>query len=316
MQTVTKTFSDAGTSTGLFVRKGDDFVYTVDVSSDFDGELYLERTRDNGMTYTDRIAIAADVTSATVRDAEGLYRFRVEYGVGTVALTGTAAVTLAEADSDEISDGQTLKNKLGQVVARVKERSLEVTGLDTTGQPEDATLGTQSAQPAAGKVLMTIERMGAFFRMNFTLTAAQIVVTDDTTNGSFGALKLFDFNEASLLILGCRQNYTAYAEGAALTTAAGDAVFAIGVGTDAIAAAADGVLATANKNIGASIAQTDSGGTTTGTAHTASGLASDGTGTAKDVALNWSGSAATIDATSTIAVTGTITIVGVLMGDD
>lgn len=32
--------------------------------------------------------------------------------------------------------------------------------------------------------------------------------------------------------------------------------------------------------------------------------------------LNWSGSAATIDATSTIDVTGTITVIGIFMGDD
>jgi hypothetical protein len=32
--------------------------------------------------------------------------------------------------------------------------------------------------------------------------------------------------------------------------------------------------------------------------------------------LNWSGTAATIDANSTIAVTGTITVAGVFLGDD
>ncbi len=39
-------------------------------------------------------------------------------------------------------------------------------------------------------------------------------------------------------------------------------------------------------------------------------------GTVIDLNLNWSGTAATIDATSTIDVTGTIRVVGVLLGDD
>lgn len=42
----------------------------------------------------------------------------------------------------------------------------------------------------------------------------------------------------------------------------------------------------------------------------------DGTSTAADLYLNWSGTAATIDATSTITVTGTITVAGRMMGDD
>ena len=129
-------------------------------------------------------------------------------------------------------------------------------------------------------------------------------------------MKLFDFAEQGLAIIGCRQNYTAYAEGAALTGGAGDAVFEIGVGTVAIAAAADGTLGATNDNVGVDIDQTLSGGTTTGTVHTFSSLVADGTATASDLYLNWSGTAATIDANSTIDVTGTITVVGVMLGDD
>jgi hypothetical protein len=192
---------------------------------------------------------------------------------------------------------------------------VSATRLDVTAPATDSVVGVVAA-PAAGTVAVTIKRVGDMFTLVFTLTAAQISVTDGAASGSYGSLKLFDFAEQGISYLGCRQNYTAYVEGAALTTAAGDADFVIGVGATAIAAAADAVLAVGNQNIGGSIAQTNSAGTTTGTLHSGSNTAIDGTSTASDIYLNFSGSAATIDASSTIAVTGTIQITGVMLGDD
>jgi hypothetical protein len=176
-------------------------------------------------------------------------------------------------------------------------------------------------QPAAGTVVVRDSGQGSglrypMFHLTFTLTGASIPVTDAAGSGSHGPLKLFDFNEGGIVFLGCRQDYTAFAEGAALTGAAGDAAFKIGVGTAIIAAAADGALATANKDIGGEISVTLSGGTGTGTLHTASSVIKDGTTTAADLNLNWSGTAATIDANSTITVTGTITVLGCFLGDD
>ena len=181
-----------------------------------------------------------------------------------------------------------------------------------------ASVGTQADQPVTGTV--TLESMShvvyPFFHLKFTLAAASIPVTDAAGSGSHGALKLFDFNQGAVSFLGCRQDYTAFAEGAALTTAAGDAVFDIGVGTVAKAAAADGALGGANDDdIGGEIAVTLSGGTGTGTLVSGNAVYN-GTGTAADVVLNMSGTAATIDATSTLAVTGTIEIMGVFLGDD
>ncbi len=162
-----------------------------------------------------------------------------------------------------------------------------------------------------------IVRTGAVAKLTFTLTAVSMTVTDGAGSGSHGTVKLFDFVQSAVSFLGCRQNYTAYVEGAALTTAAGDAVFAIGVGTTAISAAADGVLAAGNVNVGGSIAQTNSSGTTTGTLISGAVVAGvDGTTTAATLNLNWSGTAATIDATSTIDITGTITVLCALLGDD
>lgn len=174
------------------------------------------------------------------------------------------------------------------------------------------------ASPTSGTVTAVTKRLGHFFSIDFTLTAARIVVTDGAASGSHGALKLMDLIEGGFHFIASRQNYTAYAEGSALTTAAGDAVFDIGVGTAAIAAAADGVLTASATydNIGAKVDQTLSGGTTTGSLFDPCDVSVDGTGTALDIVLNWSGTAATIDATSYIDVTGTITVVGCYLGDD
>lgn len=189
-----------------------------------------------------------------------------------------------------------------------------VNEISTTAGEEIGTV----ASPASGTTTVTIKRWGPVFRLDFVLAAARVTVTDGAASGSHGSLKLFDFAQQGISFLGAKQNYTAFAEGALLTGAAGDAVFEIGVGTTAISAAADGTLGNGvNENVGQAVAVTLSGGTGVGTAvDGAKTTALDGTSTALDLNLNWSGSAATIDATSTIDVTGTISVIGLFMGDD
>jgi hypothetical protein len=190
--------------------------------------------------------------------------------------------------------------------------------LDLVEQTNNATTVGAVNSSVTGTLACSIERLGKFFSLTFTMTALQISVTDGAASGSHGSTKLFDLVQGGVAFLGCRQNYTAFAEGAALTGAAGDASFEIGVGTTAISAAADGTLGNgANENVGQAVAVTLAGGTGTGTAFDgAKTTAIDGTATAVDLNLNWSGTAATIDANSTITVTGTITVLGVLLGDD
>lgn len=154
------------------------------------------------------------------------------------------------------------------------------------------------------------------FRLDFTLTAVSLTVTDAAGSGSSASLKLFDFAQAGVVALACRQNYTAFAEGAALTGEAGDAAFVMGLGS-AAANAGDGALTGTEVDFGAvTDTITLSGGTGTGTKFSATAAVLDGTTTAVDLYLNWSGTAATIDANSTISVTGTVTVVGVMIGDD
>ncbi len=102
-----------------------------------------------------------------------------------------------------------------------------------------------------------------------------------------------------------------------MTGAAGDAAFVIGAGST-VAVAADGNLATTTQDIVTkSSTITLSGGTgTLATAVNNLTVVLDGTATAVDLYLNWSGSAATIDANSYIDVTGYITVYGSLMADD
>lgn len=180
-----------------------------------------------------------------------------------------------------------------------------------------SSIATLATAPASGTVSAVIKRIGNFFSITLTLTAARITVTDAAGSGSSGSLKLLTFAEGAILPLGSRQDYTAFAEGSALTTAAGDAAFVMALGSVA-ANAGDGALTGTEVDIApATSTITLSGGTGTGSKMGGATAAPiDGTGTAVDCYLNWSGTAATIDANSTIDVTGTITIVGAYVGDD
>jgi len=177
-------------------------------------------------------------------------------------------------------------------------------------------IGVLSAQPASGSVSAVIKRIGEIWSLKFTFAAARIPVTDAAASGSSGSLKIFDFNEGVIQLLGSRHDWTAFAEGSALTTAAGDAAFVIAFGSVA-ADAGDGALTGTEVNFGATRAVTNSGGTGTGaTTMTSIQTPLDGTATAVDLIMNWSGSAATIDANSYIDVTGTAHFVGTFLGDD
>jgi hypothetical protein len=146
------------------------------------------------------------------------------------------------------------------------------------------------------------------------LVAARVPITDAGASGSSGSLLLGTFTPAKVRFDTTSQVYTAFAEGSALTGGAGDADIDIGVGTVAVAAAADGVLATTSINLGgATLPITLSGGTATGNQTAVVDANFDGTSSAVNVYLNISGSAATIDATSYLDVTGTIYFAGYIM---
>lgn len=181
----------------------------------------------------------------------------------------------------------------------------------------DASYATAvGAVNAASGLSCTVQKIGALVQLDFTLTAVSLTVTDAAGSGSSASLKIFDFVQAGIQPIASRQNYTAFAEGAALTGAAGDAAFVMGLGSVA-ADAGDGALTGTEVDFAPVTGTiTLSGGTGTGTKFGGAGTVIDGTTTAADLYLNWSGTAATIDANSTISVTGTITLLVALLGDD
>lgn len=196
---------------------------------------------------------------------------------------------------------------------------------DTTGNCalDDESIETSLSfgsvtQPASGSTSVKVTRALGFIKLVITFLKSRVTVTDGGGSGSHGSYTFFTFPQGAISFLGCRQNYTAFAEGAALTGGAGDASFEIGIGTTAISAAAEKTLGNGvNENVGQAVIVTLSGGTGTGTAvDGADTTALDGTSTALSLKLNWSGSAATIDANSTIDVTGTVTVVCAYLGDD
>ena len=73
-------------------------------------------------------------------------------------------------------------------------------------------VGALATAPLDGTVAATVARFGKFFTIDFTLTDAQIPVTDAAGSGSSGSLKLFTFVPSSVAFLGCRQDYTAFDE--------------------------------------------------------------------------------------------------------
>lgn len=179
-------------------------------------------------------------------------------------------------------------------------------------------IGTQGAQPASGSITMTINQNGPnLFTMNFVFAAARLTVTDGAASGSSGSLKIFDFKDGVIHMIGSRHNWTAFAEGTALTTAAGDAVHQLAFGSTA-ATVGDGTLTGTMIDFGGLTGTiTNSGGTgTAATKVTTIQTPLDGTATAVDLYVNWSGTAATIDATSTIDITGTYTVLVSFLGDD
>ena len=183
-----------------------------------------------------------------------------------------------------------------------------------SGSPQLAAL--VGAAPTVTGMACVVEKLGMFVKLKFTFTAMVLTVTDAAGSGSSASKKIFDFVAQGLMPIASRQDYTAFAEDALITTAAGDAVHVLGLGSVA-ADAGDGALTGTEVDFAPVTGSiTNSGGTGAGTKFGGQGTAIDGTGTAVDLYLNWSGTAATIDANGEITVTGTVELIVALLGDD
>lgn len=185
----------------------------------------------------------------------------------------------------------------------------------TTISHTPASIGTL-ALPTSGKVILDDNNVHwPNFNLTFKLDKARIPVTDAGAGGSFGSLKLFDFIAGPLIVNASDQRYKSFVEGAALTGNAGDAAFKIGLGTVAVAAAADNALTGTSVDLGTAVSVTLVAGAGEGTAQLAAGKVIDGAVTPADLHLNFSGSAATIDANSYIDVTGYVAVSGTFLSE-
>jgi len=168
--------------------------------------------------------------------------------------------------------------------------------------------------PSGTGVTCSITKSGNIATLNFTLASVAVTFTDAAGSGSSGSIKIFDFANFAILPIGARTNLTLTSD--TTMDVAGDmaGVFALG---SAAANAGDGALTGTEVDFAATKAFTLSSNTlAVGTNITGVGTAIDGTATAVDLYFNVSGSAATADANGVLTVSGTITLLVALLGDD
>lgn len=175
---------------------------------------------------------------------------------------------------------------------------------------KNASVGTVSGTG----VTVNIKQAGNIVTLEFTLASVAITHTDAGAGGSSGSIKIFDFANFALLPLACRTNLTLTSD--TTMDVAGDCagVFALG---SVAANAGDGALTGTEVDFAATKAVTLASNTlAVGTNLTGVGTAVDGTSTAVDLYLNESFTAATSDANGVLTVSGTITLVVAILGDD
>lgn len=232
----------------------------------------------------------------------------LNYDAGTALLTVGGNVTFEDGafDVDLASHDGTNGLKLGGTL--VTSAAAELNVLDTSA-------GSPGTLAVLTGVTSTTQRFGNKYISKFTLAAYSLDVTDAAGSGSHGAVKLMDFPEGFIAVHKCSQVYSVFtADGTGVTAVA---AFDIGVGSVLKAAAADGALGGANDDdIGGEIAVTLGSTTLPVTLITTPTAVLDGSAASVDIALNWSGSAATVDANGTIAITGFIEVEWSLLGDD
>lgn len=165
-------------------------------------------------------------------------------------------------------------------------------------------------------VAATIRRFGKFFTLDFIFTSVAVTHTDAAGSGSSGSIKIFDFAQGGVQVLGSRSDLTFLGD-ALIDTNAGDMAFVFGFGSVA-ANAGDGALTGTEVDM-AAISGTitlSSKAATSASLLKGVGTAADGTSTAVDLYFNESGSAATSDANGVLTFSGTATFVGIMLGDD
>ncbi len=174
---------------------------------------------------------------------------------------------------------------------------------------------TAGAGAAAGTgVVATEYGAGTYHQTVLTLTNTPVIMTDATTAGNQGTLKVYDFPAGNLTMLGatCDLTTLAGAGGIADTGALVGSVGTAAVGVD------NATLTTTEANLIPSTAGTlvAGAGTLKGKSTTALLAVFDGTTTAVDAILNLAVPDAGSSADDTVTVNGTITLSWLNNGDN
>jgi len=162
-----------------------------------------------------------------------------------------------------------------------------------------------------GTTVSAVENVGLIHQTVLTLTALSVTMVDATTAGNQGGVKIYDFPEGNILILGGTADLTTLAGAGGIT----DTAALVGSVGSVVAATDNATLTSTEANIVPSMS-----GTLTGGAGTLKGVNTataflDGTATAADVYLNLAVPDAGSSADDTVAVSGTITITWINLGD-
>lgn len=297
---VSTTFSDEGVSAQYGVKPGDNLKYTVDLSNDFDGQLFLRKTKDGGQTY-DLTEITSDVTDVHIDSTGGVYDFKCEYAAGETSLTGTAAVMIKSVDIVL----QEFKNLSGQAVLKVTEGGLEFgAGFNESSAGVGAKNGDTVVVQELGN---TVAKQTVL-----SLTATPVTVAN-TTGSSFGGVKLYDFPAGRILILGVTADLSMdWSASDIVATGSGD--FSMGT-----TITADATLDGTDVNLLPSTGMTDPfvGGVGAAKGALAASAHFDGTATAISANLNMIIDDADVEnATSDVVlVSGTVKLTWINLGD-
>lgn len=171
----------------------------------------------------------------------------------------------------------------------------------------DALNGVGSAGTATATGVSAVDSSAGAIKTVLTLSNVVVDMTDATTAGSHGSVKLYDFPECNMLFLGgsCDLTITAGEGGITDTAAVVASVGTATVGTD------NATLTTTEADLIPSTASTltDGVGAVPGKTVTAGVAVFDGTSTAKDAWLNFAVPDAGSTADDTLTVSGTVTLV-------
>lgn len=154
--------------------------------------------------------------------------------------------------------------------------------------------------------------VGGLVTETYTFTNRSVTITDNTTNGAQGNLKIVDLPEGNITILGATTNLTIARVG---TNIIATAAVVASVGTVA-AANTDATLTSTEANIVPSITATLTAGAGVAKGESTAVLVADGTTTRVPVYLNFAMPDASSAGNDALTVNGTITLVYAVSGDN